>query len=213
MRLILIDPPVNEPLTAAEAKARLNLGDEISDAVVDSYLLAARQRIDGADGYLGRALITQTWICNLDCFPTCNGNRIYIPLPPLQEVTEISYLDADGLPVVIAEGDYQIVQGPRPYVVPAYGLAWPTVTYRADAITITFVAGYGDDGDNVPEPIRTAIALAAGQMSSMTTRSSSVTEEVTEGVGSTRYAVNNSSKENTDYVIGNLLSTYQVMWV
>ncbi len=209
-RLVLITPPAVEPLTAAEAKARLNIGAEVSDEVMDAYIMAARQRIDGADGYLGRALNTQTWQGRFDLFPTSDGGRIYIPLIPLQTVT-IGYLDSVGDPVVLVEGtDYQVVPAQRPYIVPL--TAWPIVT-GIDGITIEFVAGYGDLGSDVPEPIRTAIALAAGQMSSMTTRSSSVTEEVTEGVGSTRYAVNSNTKDITADVIGNLLSTYQVMWV
>ena len=117
-RLVLITPPAVEPLTAAEAKARLNIGDEVSDEVMDAYIMAARQRIDGADGYLGRALNTQTWQGRFDLFPTCDGGRIYVPLPPLQTVT-IGYLDGNGDPVTLVEGtDYQVVPAQRPYIVP-----------------------------------------------------------------------------------------------
>ena len=70
MRLVLVTPPAVEPLTAAEAKARLNIGDEVSDEVMNAYIMAARQRIDGADGYLGRALNTQTLAGPADTFPT-----------------------------------------------------------------------------------------------------------------------------------------------
>jgi len=213
MRLIMVDPPAVEPLTAAEARARLNMGDEVTDEVMEVYIKTARQRIDGADGYLGRALITQTWMANFNCFPTCEGGKIRIPLPPLQEVTEISYLDADGVPMVIAEEDYQVVQGPRPYIVPAHGLTWPTVTSRADAITITFIAGYGDDGSSVPEPIRTAIVLAAGHINSRSSRNLSITEEVEEGIGSTRYVVSPNADDAMERTIDNLLSTYQVFWM
>jgi uncharacterized phiE125 gp8 family phage protein len=213
MRLILIDGPAVEPLTADEARARVNIGSEVSDEVVEAYITAARQRIDGADGWLGRALITQTWRGDLDEFPACDGGKIYVPLPPLQEVTEISYLDADALPVVVAEGDYQVVQGPRPFIVPVSGSTWPSVTIRASAISITFVAGYGDAGSDVPEPIRTAIALGVSHLRTMTARNLSIAEETEEGIGSTRYTVSANAGEVIDYTVECLLSTYRVIWV
>lgn len=213
MRLILVDPPAVEPLTAAEAKARLNIGSEVSDEVMDAYLMAARQRIDGADGYLGRALITQTWTGNLDYFPACDGGRIYVPLPPLQQVTELSYLGSDGVPVVVDPATYQVVMGPRPYLLPVYNSTWPSISTRADAVTITFTAGYGDDGSSVPEPIRTAIVLAAGHIRSMSARNLNVSLEREEGIGETRYMINKDVFDIIDGTIEHLLSTYQVIWL
>ena len=210
MRLVLIEPPTVEPLTAAEAKARLNINDDVSDEVMNAYITAARQRIDGADGWLGRALNTQTWEGRADTFPTCDGGRIYIPLPPLQTVT-VAYLDANGDPQALVEGtDYQVVQAQRPYIVPL--TAWPTVT-GIDGVTIEFVVGYGDAGSDVPEPIRTAVALGAGHLRSMTSRDLSISEETEEGIGSTRYVVSQNAGDVIDYTVECLLSTYQVMYV
>jgi uncharacterized phiE125 gp8 family phage protein len=210
MRLTLKVPPVNEPLTAAEARARLNIGIDVSDAVVEAYLMAARQRIDGADGYLGRALISQTWQGMLDAFPVQNGDLIYIPLPPLQQITSIVYLDSDGAPVTMDPASYQVVKGPRPYVVPAFGTTWPAAGQMADAVTVTFIAGYGDNGTDVPEPIRTAIALAANHARWMT-RDMTVTQEIEEGIGATRYGgVTPDVIAAMDETVENLLSTYLV---
>jgi uncharacterized phiE125 gp8 family phage protein len=72
MSLILVAGPAVEPLTAAEAKARLNIGDEVSDDVMKALISASRNMIDGRDGWLGRVLITQTWDMVLDRFPTSN---------------------------------------------------------------------------------------------------------------------------------------------
>ena len=210
MRLVLVEPPTVEPLTAAEAKARLNIGDEVSDEVMESYITAARQRIDGADGWLGRAINTQTWQGRADTFPTYDGGRIYIPLPPLQTVT-ISYLDPVGDPVTLVEGtDFQIVQAQRPYIVPL--AAWPAST-GIDGVAIEFVVGYGDAGSDVPEPIRTAVALGAGHLCSMSARNLSISEEVVEGVGSTRYVVSDNAGKLIEDTAQNLLSTYRLMYV
>lgn len=210
MRLILVDAPVNEPLTAAEARARLNIGSDVSDAVLDAYLMAARQTIDGADGWLGRALITQTWRGNLDCFPTGCGGRIYIPLPPLQTLI-VSHLDSAGNPVTLVEGvDYKLVQAQRPYIVPL--TAWPTIT-GIDGVTIEFTVGYGDNGDDVPEPIRTAIALGAGHIHHIASRNPAVTMEAEEGIGQTRYGVTKEVFQVIDDTVQSLLSTYRVIRV
>jgi uncharacterized phiE125 gp8 family phage protein len=210
MRLVLVSPPAVEPLTAAEAKERLNIGAEVSDEVMNAYITAARQRIDGADGYLGRALITQTWQGRDDTFPTDDNGRIYIPMPPLQTVT-ISYLDPTGSPVTLVDGvDYRVVQAQRPYILPL--TSWPSVT-GIDGVTIEFVVGYGDAGTDVPEPIRTAIALGAGQLRTMSMRNLTVTLEREEGIGETRYGVTSEIFTALDTVIQNLLSTYRVVWV
>jgi uncharacterized phiE125 gp8 family phage protein len=210
MRLVLVSGPAVEPLTAAEAKERLNIGDEVSDAVMDAYIMASRQRIDGADGYLGRALITQTWQGRDDTFPTDDNGRIYIPLPPLQTVT-VSYLGSTGSSVALVEGvDYQLVQAQRPYILPLS--SWPSVT-GIDGVTIEFVAGYGDAGTDVPEPIRTAIALGAGHLRTMSMRNLTVTMEQEEGIGQTRYGVTAEIFTVLDSTVQSLLSTYRIVWV
>jgi uncharacterized phiE125 gp8 family phage protein len=214
MRLTLVTGPDVEPLTAAEAKARLNIGSEVSDEVMQAYITASRQRIDGADGWLGRAINTQTWQGKLDEFPVTNvdGGRIYIPLPPLQSISSVSYLDSNGLPIAVASGDYQLVMGPRPFIVPT-GSSWPVGGTQADAITIEFIAGYGDAGSDVPEPIRTAIALAVGHIHHIASRNPAVTMEAEEGIGQTRYGVTAEVFKVIDDTVQSLLSTYRVIWV
>ena len=101
MRLVLVTPPAVEPLTTDEVRARQNIGSNVSDEVLQAYITAARQRIDGADGWLGRALNTQTWQAKFNTFPS---DRIYLPLPPLQSV-DISYLDVNGDPVTLVEDE------------------------------------------------------------------------------------------------------------
>jgi len=211
MRLELVAPPTVEPLTAAEAKERLNIGSEVSDQVMDAYIMAARQRIDGADGYLNRALITQSWRGHLDAFPC--GKRVYIPLPPLQQLT-ISYVGADGSSVALTEDvDYKLIKNAqRPYITPIG--SWPSATVSSDAITLDFIAGYGDDGASVPEPIRTAIALGVSQLRTMSASNLTVTLEREEGIGETRYGVNLTEIGTAlDATVQSLLSTYRVVWV
>ena len=92
----------------AEAKERLRITGDSFDADLASLLRAARQEIDGSSGWLGRALITQTWDLLPTSFPTA-GWPIYIPLPPLQSVTSISYVDAAGATQTIAASEYRVL--------------------------------------------------------------------------------------------------------
>jgi uncharacterized phiE125 gp8 family phage protein len=208
MRLELVLPPAVEPLTAAEAKARLNIGAEVPDEVIDAYIMASRQQIDGAAGWLNRALITQSWRGHLDAFPC--GKRFYIPLPPLQELT-ISYVGADGSSVTLTEGvDYKLTKNAqRPYITPIG--SWPSIAITSDAITLDFVAGYGDDGASVPEPIRTAIALGAGHIHYISSRNPAIVQEIEEGIGATRYGVTAEVFNVINDTIANLLSVYRVI--
>ncbi|WP_445490203.1 head-tail connector protein [Rhodopseudomonas sp. RCAM05734] len=215
MRLVPVTPPANEPLSAEDVRARLNIGTEISDDVLDAFVSSARQVLDGVDGYLGRALVTQTWKLLLPCFPHhwhCDGAVIMIPLPPLQDINSISYVDNTGASVIIDPADYRIVQGPRPYVVPVYGKSWPPARWQSDAVEIEFVAGYGDEGTDVPEPIRCAIALSVSQLRSLSTRDQNVMVDSVIGVGSKTYA---TGRDGGADALGPaammLVSTYRVL--
>ena len=122
MHLKLITPPSGEPLTLAEARAHLRLDVSGSppsspdDALLTTLITLARQNFDGRDGWIGRALMTQTYDLLLDGFP---GNHMFdylyrgqphfrmgrhrreeaisIPLPPLQSVASIKYVDTNGV--------------------------------------------------------------------------------------------------------------------
>ena len=49
-------------------------------------------------------------------------------------------------------------------VVPARGAAWPAYDFDPEAWRITFRAGYGDAGEAVPSPIRSAILLLVADL-------------------------------------------------
>jgi uncharacterized phiE125 gp8 family phage protein len=204
MRLVLVEPPAVEPLTAEEAKARLNIGDEVSDEVMDALITAARQTIDGVDGWLGRALITQVWRGTLDCFPCWELN---IPLPPLQNVLSINYIDGAG--AMDEFDDYQVVPGRRPYITPAFGKTWPGTRGQPDAVSIDFVVGYGQPSD-VPEPIRSAIALMASNIRSLSARNLFISSSTSDGVGTTQYVVGPNAAAAIDTTVSALLSPFRI---
>jgi uncharacterized phiE125 gp8 family phage protein len=155
--------PVVEPITRADAKAAMRIDADFvdDDALVDSLVTAARE---WAEKYTSRVFVEQTWRMVLPEFPTCTDRRIYLPKPPVQSVTSITYVDSAGATQTLATTEYTFIDDEHcPYIVEAYGKTWPTPRLQDDAVTVTYVAGYPKVADpldyriNVPAPIKTAI--------------------------------------------------------
>lgn len=168
MSLTLIIPPEVEPLSLAEVKSHLRVDHTDDDATIAMYIAAARSYVDGEDGFLGRALVTQTWLLTLDEFPE---DEIKIPLPPLQSVVSITYDDPDGNSVAVAPADYYVDVAKEPgWVVPISGADWPTPLEAINAVRIQFVAGYEAPGGspedltaNIPPAIKQGMLLLIGE--------------------------------------------------
>lgn len=163
MTLIIETAPEAEVISLDEMKAHIRQDSDVGtaeDEVIESLISAATKKLDGRDGLLGRCLVTQTWALRLDRF----SGDICLPLPPCQSVDSITYIDVAGATQTLAPENYQVAgigspDGAR--VLPAYGGSWPSTRNVPEAIIVTFTAGYGDEGTDVPEQIRTAIKLHA----------------------------------------------------
>ncbi len=164
----LISGPAREPIDLTFMKGHINTQLSDQDGMIDLYIKAARQR---AETLRGELFITQTWEQTIDSFPTSLFEPIALQQKPVQSIGSISYLDtagdsqtfgtSDGSPPVILE--YRLIQDPEsPSIVLNDGYLWPTsLSLQPGAVTIQFVAGYGDNPDDVPETDRYLIALLA----------------------------------------------------
>src|SRR5215831_749384 len=168
--LTVVTPPVEEPVTLAEAKlyARIDLGDD--DALVTGLIAAGRQRCERVSG---RALVTQTWKLTLDQFPgSAQGDPlegpgffawgagqgpIRLPRAPAQSVVSVQYTDGAGnLQTLPATQYYVDVTAEPARIFPAYGTLWPVTLWRAGAVAVTFTAGYGP-ASAVPDEIKARV--------------------------------------------------------
>ena len=170
MDLMCVTPPSYPFLTAAGLAAHLRIDSSFENSVVAALSASVSTHLDGRDGLLGRAILTQTWRLSLDRFPRENGpfaNRksraIVLPLPPLQAVSSVTYLDESNVQQTLQPGTY-VVLGTGGHdaarVVPAHGTEWPCTLDFPGAVTVTFRAGYGDI-DDVPSPIMLAAKMTA----------------------------------------------------
>lgn len=161
-RAVIVTPPAELAVTLEEAKRHLKLLLESNedDADVLLRLTAAIGYLDGTTGVLGRALVTQTWRQDLSMF----AGPIRLPLSPAQSVTSVQYYDQAGAQQTLASSAYRFATDNRgPAIVLADGQSWPTTAVRPDAVSVTFVAGYGGAAA-VPASLKAAILLILGSL-------------------------------------------------
>jgi uncharacterized phiE125 gp8 family phage protein len=152
-------PAIAPVLSLAEAKQHLRVDVSDDDALIEAYVQAATDELDGVDGWLGRALCTQQWLLTLDAFP---AGEITLPLPPLQTVDAIAYINSDGVVTTLGSPAYRVLDWADPArITPVYGTSWPATPGEAGAVSITFTCGFGEPAD-VPQLIRNYIRLQVG---------------------------------------------------
>lgn len=150
------DPPVESPVAWADADRHLRLdGDETQRVYVESLIAAWTAYYDGWSGNLGRALVTQTWRQDFRCF----GDRLSLPLAPVQSIASLKYYDVDGAQQTLSTDVYELLADALgPYVARKPSQSWPALDDRAAPVSVTFVAGYGAAAD-VPADLRHAILM------------------------------------------------------
>jgi hypothetical protein len=175
-----IAAPADDVVSLAEVKAHLAIDIDRWDGMLGAMIAAATQYLDGADGILRRALVSQQWLLYLDRFPCRPSGRIRsapssghhhphredaiaLPLPPLASVDSITYLDSNGTRQAVDPAVYQVLDGERATVQPARGQAWPSALCEPRSIQVTFTAGYGD-ATQLPMPLVQTVLLMVGDL-------------------------------------------------
>ncbi len=136
--------PTELPLTLDDMLMHLKITDTTHNAEVMGYLRNVVSRLDGAEGILNRGLITQTWVYKFAAFPRW---AIRLPLPPCQSITSVEYIDTAGDLQTLDASKYKLLNAntaANPGLIePAYGETWPSTRHEGEAVTVTFVCGYG----------------------------------------------------------------------
>lgn len=157
--LIVKTAPAKELVSAEEAREFLRVDSTEESAEVLRMIRAATAL---AEHQCARSLITRTYELYVDAF------ACVMPLrrPPVASVTALEYLDDALAWQPVAGSVYRLVQhGLAPAIVLLPNQAWPTtVADVPQCVRITYVAGYGAEGEAVPEPIRSWVKALVGSM-------------------------------------------------
>lgn len=169
--LKLITPPASEPVTAENAKSFLRVDSSADDSLITNLIKTARIF---CEEYTGRALINQTYEFYIDSFseidtPLWEGirigadinlykNYISLPRPPLYSVTSIYTYDDSDNGTLFPTASYYVDSVAQPgRIVLRNGQTWPSSLRTANAVKVTYVAGYGSSSTDVPESLITGI--------------------------------------------------------
>lgn len=151
--------PSTEPITVAEAKQHMRVDNDDEDLLISSYITAARR---WCEEYTRRSFINTTWVAKLDYFPSW---MIELEKCPLSSVTSIAYVDTNGTTQTLSSSLYSVSTHSTPgLLTPAYGQTWPSTRAQMDAVTITFVAGYGTAATSIPQTIRNAVKIMTAHL-------------------------------------------------
>jgi uncharacterized phiE125 gp8 family phage protein len=140
--------------------------DEEETPLVADLVKAAREYVEL---HTGHALIRQTWKATIDRWPQYvnasgwrDNRRITLEKFPLISVDEVAYYDANNVQNTYLTDQYiwdAGGDGVFGFLERNHGADWPDIYDRANAISITFKAGYGTNGAAVPAMLKHAMKL------------------------------------------------------
>lgn len=167
MSITLITAPASEPVDLDFAKAFLRVDHDHEDALITQMLLAARLQVESL---IGKRLMSQRVSRRFDIqSPPC----LHLTLGPVQELHRLrlvggsggsSSSGGSGGPLTIASKNYTVNLRCDPAQISLKsGLSWAQFLPDATHIDAEFSCGYGEDGLDVPAPLRQAILLLCAQ--------------------------------------------------
>jgi uncharacterized phiE125 gp8 family phage protein len=158
VRVTVVTPPAEEPITLAEAKLQCRVTGTVEDSLIESKIKEARETFEAEANV---ALVTRTLKLTVDGFGPA---PIRLPFPPTASIASVKYIDADGVQQTLAGTEYMLDGARLPAALRlAYGKSWPTVRAQPGAVEIEFSAGYGSAAA-VPELAKGAIRLLVGHL-------------------------------------------------
>ena len=130
----LLTYPSVEPVSLERAKWHLSVDHDDDDPLIMDQIRAARAFVEA---HTGTKLVRQAWRVYFD-----DGlyERDTVP-PPVQEITQIQYIDIDGNTQTVASSVYELDRN-RQKLRLAYNQVWPQTRTQANAAWMDVWSGY-----------------------------------------------------------------------
>ncbi len=151
--------PASEPLMVPDLKEWLRVDQDFldDDLMLADLITAARKHFTEITN---RAFVNTTYKLRLDKFPGGLLEPIKLPVSPLSSVTSVEYIDGDGNTQTWGSTLYDVdIYDLVGSIRPTENESYPTTQNVIQAVTVTFVAGYGTDATSVPLDIVTALKV------------------------------------------------------
>lgn len=149
--------PAGELVSIETVAAHLSVDFNDDDVLLQSFIDAAIQHLDGHSGILGRCLLTQQWQVRL----TDWAGSLLLPFPDVTAAV-ITYQDDQDAEVTVPDSAYDLIEvaeGTELVFDPDF--SDPSLSEANSApISVTMTAGFGAS-ESIPEPIKVAVMLIA----------------------------------------------------
>jgi uncharacterized phiE125 gp8 family phage protein len=145
------------PVTLAEAKTHLRLLSDDLDIEVNALLEAATEYCESV---CGRSLrVSQTLAQKYDGWP-CSPVRF--DRQPVTAIASVKYRDGDDVEQTVSSTNYRLLASSEAAAVLEFDVDFtrPTLSDRADAVTVTYTAGYAE----VPARAKAAVNLKLAEL-------------------------------------------------
>lgn len=159
LRPVRTSAPATTPISVSEAKAQCRVDHADEDTLFGNLVGAVTEYLDGWGGALGRCLISQNWRVDFPTWPVTGFIRL--PFADVTAISSVTYYDTNGDSQTVSSALYQLYEDDLgSFVRFTDAFTAPTLDDdRMNAVSVAFVAGYGANAGDVPEPIRQAMLL------------------------------------------------------
>ncbi len=145
--------PANPALSLDEVKANLRIAaaSTAQDGLLEQLRDAA---VEKAQRDVRRQFVT----CGFrqDCRSFEDAKELWFG--PVNSITKVEYLDKDGVSQTLSSSVYTFDQG-RGQLKLAFGQEWPETAQDDLAVSVSYVAGYGNDEGCIPRSLKQACHL------------------------------------------------------
>lgn len=152
-------PPIDLPVTVQEAREQCVIDHSMHDHMLEGFIRSIVSRLEPPYGWLGRPILNMTIEAHFERF----SSVMRLPFPPLVSVEAIRYTDRDGAVQTVPTADYTVVTASEPGYVRIKSIPGGVAEGDDYPVVVEYVAGYGDDPEDVPPAIKHFILLSVAE--------------------------------------------------